>query len=350
MMVLARGVANGVATLAITLFGLLLCTFVIGRVMPIDPAVALVGDKASVETYAAARVTLGLDQPLYVQFARYVAGVAQGDLGMSTASGRAVIEDIGRAFPATVELATLAIVLGVVAGVPLGVWAAHRRNRFADHVIRVLSLVGYSMPIFWLGLIALLIFYAQLGWVSGPGRIGTIHRYTLQEWSGFLLIDAARAGDWAAFRSAVSHLILPAVLLGYISLAYIARMTRGFMIEELSKDYITTARIKGASEARVLWRHALPNIMVPLVTVIALSFGHLLEGAVLTETVFAWPGIGLYITSSLFNADMPAVLGGTLVVGVCFVALNKLAEMLYPLLDPRIETLSVAASPKAAAA
>jgi peptide/nickel transport system permease protein len=333
-----RSLTVGIATLAVTLLGLLLCTFVIGRVMPIDPVVAAVGDKASAETYAAAREALGLDRPLYVQFARYVAGVAQGDLGLSTASGRAVAEDIGRAFPATVELATLAILVGTLAGVPLGVYAAHRRNRWPDHLIRVTSLVGYSMPIFWLGLIALLIFYAQLGWVSGPGRIGTVYRYTLQEWSGFLLVDTLRAGDMGAFRSAFSHLILPAVLLGYVSLAYIARMTRGFMIEELGKDYVVTARIKGASEARVLWLHALPNVMVPLVTVIALSFGHLLEGAVLTETVFAWPGIGLYITSSLFTADMPAVLGGTLVVGLCFVALNKLAELLYPLLDPRTRT------------
>jgi peptide/nickel transport system permease protein len=330
-----RSLATGTATLAVTLFGLLLCTFIIGRVMPIDPVVAAVGDKASAETYAAAREKLGLDQPVHVQFGRYVAGVARGDLGISTASARPVAEDIGRAFPATVELATLAILVGTLAGVPLGVYAAHRRNRWQDHVIRVLSLVGYSMPIFWLGLIALLIFYAHLGWVSGPGRIGTVYRYTLQEWSGFLLIDTLKAGDMDAFRSAFSHLVLPATLLGYIALAYIARMTRGLMIEELSKDYITTARIKGASEARVLWRHALPNVLVPLVTVIALSFGHLLEGAVLTETVFAWPGIGLYITSALFQADMPAVLGGTLVVGVCFVALNKLAELLYPVLDPR---------------
>lgn len=330
-----KSLAIGVGTLAITLLGLLVCTFIIGRVMPIDPVVAAVGDKASAETYAAAREALGLDRPLYVQFWRYVAGVAQFDLGLSTASGRSVAEDIGRAFPATVELATLAILVGTTLGVPLGVYAAHKRNRWVDHVIRIASLVGYSIPIFWLGLIALLIFYAELGWVSGPGRIGTLHRYTLPQWSGFMMIDTVRAGDWDAFRSAFSHLILPATLLGYVSLAYIARMTRGFMIDELSKEYVTTARIKGASEARVLWLHALPNIMVPLVTVIALSFGHLLEGAVLTETVFAWPGIGLYITSSLFTADMPAVLGGTLVVGLCFVALNKMAELLYPLLDPR---------------
>jgi len=332
---LARSAFVGFLTLAVTLTGLLLATFVIGRVMPIDPVVAAVGDKASAETYAAAREALGLDKPIWVQFGRYVEGVGRGDLGKSTVSGRPIVEDIGRAFPATIELATLAIVVGTLIGVPLGVYAAHRRNRRADHVIRFVSLIGYSTPIFWLGLIALLIFYAKLGWVSGPGRIATVYRYTVEVWSGFLLIDTLRSGNLDAFRSALSHLVLPATLLGYVSLAYIARMTRGFMIEELGKEYVTTARIKGASEARVLWGHALPNVMVPLVTVIALSFGHLLEGAVLTETVFAWPGIGLYITSGLFAADMPAVLGGTLVVGICFVALNKLAELLYPLLDPR---------------
>jgi peptide/nickel transport system permease protein len=181
----------------------------------------------------------------------------------------------------------------------------------------------------------LLIFYAQLGWSGGPGRIDTAYRYSVEEWSGLMLVDTLHSGDWDAFRSAVSHIALPALLLGYFSLAYIARMTRGFMIEELNKEYVTTARLKGASETDVLWRHALPNVLVPVITVIALAYAQLLEGTVLTETVFAWPGLGLYITNSLFSADMPAVLGGTLVVGVCFVLLNKISDILYPLLDPR---------------
>lgn len=326
---------RGVTTLVITLAGLLFITFVIGRVMPIDPVVAVVGDKASQETYARAREEMGLDKPIWVQFGRYIEGVARGDLGQSSSSGQPVVEDIARAFPATLELSVFAIVIGVLAGLPLGVYAAHRRNTWFDHAARFMSLFGYSTPVFWLGLIALLIFYAQLGWTSGPGRIGTAYRYTVQEWSGLLLIDTLRSGDWNAFRSAFSHIILPGLLLGYFSLAYIARMTRNFMIEELNKEYVTMARIKGASETRILWRHAFPNALVPVVTVIALSFGHLLEGAVLTETVFAWPGLGLYITKSLFSADMPAVLGGTLVVGVCFVLLNKATELIYPFLDPR---------------
>ncbi len=331
----AMRAASGLATLLVTLAGLLLVTFVIGRVMPIDPVVAAVGDKASQETYLKAREELGLDRPIWVQFGRYIEGVAKGDLGQSSASGRPVAEDIARVFPATLELSTLAILIGVLAGVPLGVYAAHRRNRWPDHVIRSISLVGYSTPIFWLGLIGLLVFYAKLGWVGGPGRISNAYRYSVDEWSGLMLVDTLRSGDWGAFMSAVSHIALPALLLGYFSLAYIGRMTRSFMIEELGKEYVTTARMKGASEAQVLWRHALPNVLVPVVTVVALAFGYLLEGTVLTETVFSWPGLGLYITNSLFSADMPAVLGGTLVVGLCFVLLNKLAEIAYPLLDPR---------------
>lgn len=326
---------RGFATLSVTLLGLLLVTFAIGRVMPIDPVVAAVGDKASPETYAKAREALGLDQPVWIQFGRYFGGIALGDLGQSSVSNHPVSEDIARVFPATVELSTLGILVGVVFGVPLGVYAAHQRNRWPDQIIRSVSLLGYSTPVFWLGLIGLLVFYAQLGWSGGPGRIDTAYRYSMDEWSGFMLVYTLRSGDRDAFLSAVSHIALPSLLLGYFSLAYIARMTRGFMIEELGKEYVTMARIKGASEAGVLWRHALPNMLVPLTTVIALAYAQLLEGTVLTETVFAWPGLGLYITNSLFSADMPAVLGGTLVVGVCFVLLNKISEILYPLLDPR---------------
>ena len=222
---------------------------------------------------------------------------------------------------------------------PLGVWAAVRRGGFADHAVRVMGLVGYSVPIFWLGLMALVLFYAKLGWVSGPGRIDVAFEFSVQRVSGLMLLDAALhakdTGDWAAFRSAFSHLVLPASLLGYFSLAYISRMTRSFMLNELAQEYIVAARAKGLSETRIIWRHALRNAMVPLVTVISLSYAGLLEGSVLTETVFAWPGLGLYITNSLQNADMNAVLGGTLVVGTVFIALNLLSDLLYRVLDPR---------------
>ena len=248
---------------------------------------------------------------------------------------RPVLEDIARAFPATLELATAGILIGAGFGVPLGVWAAVRQGGLVDQAVRIMGLVGYSVPIFWLGLMALVLFYAKLGWVAGPGRIDVAYEFTLTPVTGLLLWDTARAGEWEAFGNALSHLALPASLLGYFSMAYISRMTRSFMLTELSQEYVVAARAKGLSEARIIWRHALRNAAVPLVTVIALSYAGLLEGSVLTETVFAWPGLGLYITNSLQNADMNAVLGGTIVVGTIIVGLNLLSALMYRLLDPR---------------
>lgn len=330
-------VLRAFAALAVTLVALLAITFAVGRAMPIDPVVVAVGDRASPETYAKAREELGLDRPFALQFLIYLKAVASGDLGLSISSNQPVARDIARVFPATIELSTLGIAIGVIFGIPLGAYAAYWRNRWQDQIIRCVALFGYSAPVFWLGLIALLVFYSKLGIVGGPGRIDIAYRYSIEDWSGFLLLDTLRAGNMPAFRNALSHIVLPAVLLGYFSMAYIARMTRGFVIEELGKEYIVTARVKGASETRVLWCHAFPNVLVPVVTVVALAYAQLLEGTVLTEIVFAWPGLGLYITNSLFAADLPAVLGGTLVVGSCFVVLNKLSEFLYPVLDPRTE-------------
>jgi peptide/nickel transport system permease protein len=258
-----------------------------------------------------------------------------GDFGTSVLTTHPVMEDILHTFPATLELATLGIIIGAGLGVPLGVWAAVRRGGPVDQIVRVMGLVGYSVPIFWLGLMALMLFYAKLDWVAGPGRMDVSYEYVLTPVSGLLLLDAALAGQWDAFGNVLSHLVLPASLLGYFSLAYISRMTRSFMLNELSQEYVVAARAKGLSEARIIWRHALRNAMVPLVTVITLSYAGLLEGSVLTETVFAWPGLGLYITNSLQNADMNAVLGGTIVVGSVFIGLNLLSDVLYRTLDPR---------------
>jgi len=334
MVRLAR-LARFLGTVLLTYLGLLAVTFFIGRVVPVDPALAVLGDRASEEQLARVREELGLNQPLLSQFGRYVGQVAQGDLGTSLLSSNPVLQDIARVFPATLELATVGIILGVALGVPLGVWAAVRRGRLADQVVRVMGLIGYSVPIFWLGLMGLVLFYAKLGWVAGPGRIDIAYEYSVPTVSGLLLLDCALAGEWEAFRSALAHLALPGALLGYFSLAYISRMTRSFMLKELSQEYIVAARAKGLSESRIIWRHALRNAAVPLVTVIALSYAGLLEGSVLTETVFAWPGLGQYITNALQNADMNAVLGGTLVVGSIFIALNLLSDLLYRTLDPR---------------
>ena len=320
---------------ALMLLVLLLVTFLIGKAAPIDPVLQVVGDRASPEAYQEARQRMGLDQPIATQFVRYVADAAKGDLGRSTTTGRAVLEDLRQYFPATLELATLGILLGVVFGVPLGMLAAHQHNRWIDQLLRLVGLLGYSVPVFWLGLVGLLIFYARLGWVGGPGRLDDIYQYTVDSWSNLVLVDTLRAGNGEAFRNGLSHLVLPAALLGYFSLAYISRMTRAFFLEELGKEYVLTARVKGASELQVLVRHVLPNVAAPLVTVIALSYAVLLEGAVLTETVFSWPGIGLYVTNALFSADVAAVLGGTLLVGLCFVVLNTASDVLGYLMDPR---------------
>jgi peptide/nickel transport system permease protein len=331
----AAAVARAVAAIGLTMLGLLAITFFIGRVIPVDPALAIAGDRAPEHVLRKVREELGLNLPLPQQFVRYVAKALHGDFGHSVLTTRPVLDDILATFPATLELATCGILLGAGLGVPLGVWAAVRRGGVADHTVRVMGLVGYSVPIFWLGLMALVLFYAKLGWVSGPGRIDVAFEYSFERTTGLMLLDAARAGEWEAFRNALGHLALPAGLLGYFSLAYISRMTRSFMLTELAAEYIVAARAKGLSEARIIWRHALRNAMVPLVTVIALSYAGLLEGSVLTETVFAWPGLGLYITNSLQNADMNAVLGGTLVVGTVFIALNLLSDGLYRWLDPR---------------
>ncbi|MBK6470591.1 MAG: ABC transporter permease [Betaproteobacteria bacterium] len=321
--------------IVLTYLGLLAVTFFIGRVIPVDPVLAIVGDRAPEHVVQRVREELGLNQPLPTQFVRYVGKALQGDFGNSVLTSNPVWDDVKKTFPATLELATCGILIGAGFGVPLGVWAAVRRGGAADHAVRIMGLVGYSVPIFWLGLMALVLFYAKLGWVGGPGRIDVAYEYSVERISGLLLLDAAIAGEWEAFRNALSHLVLPASLLGYFSLAYISRMTRSFMLNELAQEYIVAARAKGLSETRIIWRHALRNAMVPLVTVIALSYAGLLEGSVLTETVFAWPGLGLYITNSLQNADMNAVLGGTIVVGTVFIALNLLSDLLYRLLDPR---------------
>ena len=320
---------------AITFLGLIAVTFFIGRVVPIDPVLAIVGDRAPASVVAAAREQYGFDLPVWQQFLLYMKKALTGDFGTSVLSTYPVMQDIRRVFPATLELATLGTFIGLLFGIPLGVLAAVKRGTLVDQLVRIVGLVGYSIPIFWLGLIGLLVFYARLGWVEGPGRIGVAYEYTFTPITGLFLLDAVIQGDWGAFKDIFGHIILPASLLGYFSMAYISRMTRSFMLNELSQEYIVAARAKGLSETRIIWGHALRNAAVPLVTVIALSYATLLEGSVLTETVFSWPGIGLYLTNSLQNADMNAVLGGTIVIGGVFIGVNLISDLLYRLLDPR---------------
>jgi peptide/nickel transport system permease protein len=319
----------------ITFIGLLAVTFFIGRVMPIDPVLAIVGDRAPAEVYQRVRLEMGLDLPLWQQFWNYGSKAVRGDFGISVFSNNPVMSDIRRVFPATFELATIGIIIGTLLGIPMGIMAAVRRGGFIDQLVRVVGLIGYSIPIFWLGLMGLLLFYAKLGWVEGPGRLDIAYDYIVKPVTGMIIIDSALQGEWDVFWNAISHIILPGSILGYFALAYISRMTRSFMLHELAQEYVITARVKGLSEFQVIWRHALRNAAVPLITVIALSYANLLEGSVLTETVFAWPGLGQYITHSLQNADMNAVLGGTLIVGAIFVGLNLFSDLLYKVLDPR---------------
>lgn len=330
-----RPLSRQMLSIFITLMGLLVLTFVIGRMMPADPVRYMVGEDATRETYEMVYQQLGLDKPLWQQFVYYLRDVFSGNFGTSIRTGQPVIEDILHVMPATIELATFAILIGAALGIPLGVMAAVNKDRWPDHIIRIFSLTGHSMPIFWTGMIGLIVFYAWLGLVGGSGRIASYNIGIVEGPTGFMLIDCILAGEWEIFVDALRHLILPASILGYSSSAYITRMTRSFMLDQINQEYVTTARVKGLSRARTIWRHAFINIRVQLVTIVALAYGSLLEGAVLIETVFAWPGFGQYLTNNLMIGDMNAVMTCVLLVGVIFITLNLISDLLYRVFDPR---------------
>ncbi|WP_336279448.1 ABC transporter permease [Bartonella sp. CB175] len=319
----------------ITLLGLVTVTFFIGHLLPLDPVLAILGDNISQEAYDTMFFKLGLDKPLIVQYWNYLCKIFLFDFGDALTSGRPVLEDIVRVFPATLELATVAMIIGTSLGIPLGIFAAMYRDSFVDYFVRIFTLLRYSTPTFWLGLMALLVFYAKLGWIGGPGRIDFIYEYSFEPRTGFFLWDTARQGQWEAFRNVFGHIIMPALILAFGAMAYITRMTRGFMIEQLNQEYIITARVKGLSQMRTVWYHAFRNAAVQIITVVALSYASLLEGAVLTETVFAWPGFGRYLTNALLAGDMNAVVGCTLIIGFLFVIINVFSDFLYHIFDPR---------------
>ncbi|WP_336288048.1 ABC transporter permease [Bartonella sp. CB60] len=319
----------------ITLLGLVTITFFIGHLLPLDPVLAILGDNISQEAYDAMFYKLGLDKPLIVQYWNYLHDIFLFDFGDALTSGRPVSKDIMRVFPATLELATVAVIIATSLGIPLGVFAAMYRDSFIDYFVRIFTLLSYSTPTFWLGLMALLIFYAKLGWIGGPGRIDFIYEYSFEARTGFFLWDTARQGQWEAFGNAFGHIIMPALILASGAMAYISRMTRGFMIEQLNQEYIITARVKGLSWMRTVWCHAFRNAAVQIITVVALSYAFLLEGAVLTETIFAWPGFGRYMTNALLAGDMNAVVGCTLFVGCIFIVINLFSDLLYRIFDPR---------------
>lgn len=328
-------VPSSLGIIATTLLGLLVITFVVGRLVPADPVLAIVGDQADRETYQRVYEMLGLDRPIYEQFFSYLGDVLRLDLGQSHLTKSPVIADLARVLPATFELATLAIIIGAGLGIPLGIIAATNRGKLIDHVARIVGLLGYSTPIFWIGTLVMLLFYARLGWIPGGGRIDIYNEGLVEGPTGSLLVDAVIAGEWEVFWSGLHHLIAPALVLGYASMAYLSRMSRSFMLEQLSQEYVLAARAKGLTRRSVIWGHAFRNIRVQLLTIVTLAFCGLLEGTVLIETVFAWPGLGQYLTTGLMYADMNAVLGSVLVIGIIAIIANLLSDIAYRFIDPR---------------
>jgi peptide/nickel transport system permease protein len=330
-----RYLLRRLVTLSITIAGIMVMTFFTSLVVPLDPLASLAGPQAPPETVERLRTLYGFDQPLYVQFARYAVRLGRGDLGVSFQTSRPVLQDILTYFPATLELATFAIFLGICVGIPLGVLSAVYKNRFIDQFCRVLSLVGVSTPVFWLGLVLMLVFYFKLGWLPEPGRLD-IMLLEPPRVTGVLLVDSAIARDWEVFRDALKHLILPASVLGLVGVAGISRITRSSMLEVLSQEYVKTARIKGLGEFLVITRHALRNALVPTVTVVGLTYGLLLEGSVLTETIFSWPGLGRYMANAFLTLDLNTIVGGTMFVALTFCVVNLLVDLAYAYLNPKI--------------
>jgi peptide/nickel transport system permease protein len=321
--------------LLLVVVGVSLITFAISHLIPGDPARLIGGDRATDAIVANIRHQLGLDLPLYQQYGRYMLDLLHGDLGTSIRTNRPVLEDLQAYFPATIELALAALTLSILIGVPLGVLSAVYHNRAIDQIARTLAVTGISTPAFWLGLGLIVLFYGHLGWLPGSGRLDEGLEPPPTH-TGFYLIDSLIAGDGALFANAVQHLILPAVTLGFVNLGVVARQIRSAMLDQLGEDYIRTARAYGLSRWAVILRHALPNALIPSVTVLGLALGDLLYGAVLTETVFAWPGMGAYVVKSIQSLDFPAVMGFAILVSFVYVLLNMAIDVLYRVIDPRI--------------
>jgi peptide/nickel transport system permease protein len=321
--------------LVIVLLGVSVITFSLAQLVPIDPAATALGSNAREEQIAAYRAELGLDRPAVVQYFSYIGRVLQGDLGNSIRTRRPVIDDLRDYLPATIELSLAAMMVAVCIGIPFGIIAAIRRNSIIDALARVFALVGGSLPIFYIGLSALGLLYRELRWLPGPGRLdSTINPPT--GFTGLYTVDALLSGNWPVLQNALWHIILPAFVLGYASAAVLLRMTRSSMLEVLNQDFVRTARAKGLRENVVVLRHALKNAMLPVLTTVGVTFGSLLSGAVLTETIFGWPGLGRYATASVTSLDFPAVMGVTLVAAVVYPVVNLVVDLCYRFIDPRI--------------
>jgi peptide/nickel transport system permease protein len=318
------------------LVGVSLITFSISHLVPADPVLAALGDKATADQIAAFRQQYGLDRPLPEQYLIYTNGLLHGDLGRSIRTRRPVIDDLRNYFPATFELALAALAISLLIGIPAGIWSAVNSDRLPDYVVRILSVLGGALPIFGLGLVMIGLFYYRLNWLPGGGRIDQFIQPPTTI-TGLYVLDSLLTSNWPALGSSLEHLILPGFVLGYYSTAVIARMMRSSMLEELNQDYLRTARSKGLRERAVLFSHALRNALIPMTTIIGVTFGSLLSGAVLTETVFDWSGLGRYATQSAISLDFPAVMGVTLLAAVVYAVVNLLVDLSYFWLDPRIQ-------------
>ncbi|WP_298495895.1 ABC transporter permease subunit [uncultured Maritimibacter sp.] len=330
-----RYILSRLLTFVPTFIGVTLISFAFIRVLPGDPIIVMAGERGMTEErYQQLSEQFGFDQPLYIQFWDFFTGVLQGDLGESYVTKRPVWDEFFALFPATMELSLVAILLAILLGIPAGVIAAVNRGKFFDRALMSSALVGYSMPIFWWALLLIIVFSGNLGWTPVSGRIDLL--YFFEAKTGFMLIDSLLSGQDGAFISAVRHLILPSIVLATIPLAVIARQTRSAMLEVLGEDYIRTAKAKGLAPIRVNGVHALRNAMIPVITVIGLSVGTLLAGAILTETIFSWPGIGKWMVDSIFRRDYPVVQGGLLLVALIVMIVNLIVDLLYGLINPKI--------------
>ena len=330
-----RFILTRVSLIIPTFLGITLLAFFLIRLVPGDPIETLAGERGiDPVRHEQLRKEYGLDQPILVQYGIYLSRVVQGDLGKSMITQEPVLSEFSTLFPATIELALCAILFALVFGLPAGMLAAIRRNSIFDHGVMGVSLTGYSMPIFWWGLILILVFSVQLDLTPVSGRIDVL--YYIEPVTGFLLIDTLLAGETGAFWSAVKHLILPTIVLGTVPLAVIARMTRSAMLEVLGEDYIRTAKAKGLSRFRIVALHALRNALIPVVTVIGLQVGVLFTGAILTETIFSWPGVGKWLIDAIFRRDYPVLQGGALLLGMVVMSVNLLVDLAYGLINPRI--------------
>ena len=318
-----------------TLIGISICAFAFVRVLPGDPILAMAGQHGvTPERYEILREQFGYNLPIWQQYFNYVGNLLQGNFGISLATKRPVLNEFMTLFPATVELALVAMIFAIGVGVPAGVLAAVKRGFWIDQIAMSVALTGYSMPIFWWGLLLMMFFSAYLGWTPVSGRIAL--SFFLKPITGFMLIDTLLHGNWPAFVSALRHLILPAIVLGTIPLAVIARQTRSAMLEVLGEDYVRTAKAKGLSSRRVVNVHALRNALIPVVTTIGLQVGLLLGGAILTETIFSWPGIGKWMIDSIFKRDYVAVQSGLFLIACIVMAVNLIVDVLYAVINPRI--------------